>query len=88
MPVGKRKGHRLLNENSEIHGPCQHRVRFHRFKTVKNNTDELSKSEKGVILCKEIQVPAMIKPRREKKKSNPLAQIDPNIVVTRQVIDL
>ena len=36
----------LINENSEIYGPCRHRAKFHRFLDL-SCTDERVKREKG-----------------------------------------
>ena len=38
---------KVINENSEIYGPCRHTAKFHRF--PRSSTDERSKREKSSI---------------------------------------
>ena len=76
---GKQKGYKLINENSELHGPCRHCARFHRF----NGTDEPGKGEKG-ILFKEIRTDP---PRKKKKKKRTaLSRVNPNVVPTHKIV--
>ena len=81
---GKRRGYKLINENSEIHGPCRHSARFHSFES----TEEPGKGEKGTILCKEIQPNPPKKKKKKKTKKAPLSRLDPNVVPTHRTLDL
>ena len=80
---GKRQGYKLINENSEIHGPCRHSARFHSFES----TEEPGKGEKGIILCQEIPAGPK-KKKKKKKKTAPLSQLDPNMVPTHRTLEL
>ena len=80
-----------MNENSEIHGPCRHSARFHRFES----TDELGESEKSPILCQVISTgengtvgKKKVKKSKKKSKTGPLGHLDPNVVPTHRTLEL
>ena len=55
----------LINENSDIYGPCRHRTKFHRYLC----TDELCESEKNSSKYKKAKSRINVKRRNRKRAS-------------------
>ena len=75
----------LINENSDIYGPCRHRTKFHRYLC----TDELCESEKNSRKYKKAKSRINVKRRNRKRAS--LGKITNTIGLrnrVRRVIDV
>ena len=73
----------LINENSDIYGPCRHRSKFHRYRC----TDELCESEKNSSKYKKAKSRRNVIRRNKKRVS--LGNITNTVGLwVRRVIDV